>query len=214
MSEFIPSRDGFAFVNGFRGSPLPIDLGAAGKNLGVPDRFGLCGGMSTAAADYFLARKSVPLNTKPPARDTALYRYLYQRQNASLGPMRSMALKFFEWMRLPDADVQARTRDELPSAIRAVKSSQPAVLGLVLVRVGQKDGQAWENHQVLAFGLVERPGEVAFKVYDPNFPRRDDIEIRVRDGADGATCARVVPGRKDEPVRGLFLMPYEPATPE
>src|SRR5204863_294830 len=73
-----------------------------GAGLGLPREYGLCGGMSLAAADFYLANKPVPDFTKPPAQGTPLYEYMYQRQADSMGPLGVMALKFWGWMRLPD----------------------------------------------------------------------------------------------------------------
>src|SRR3954462_5939222 len=69
---FTPRHDGFGFRNIFRGSPLPASVRDAdsgplraiklglGSGLGLPSEFGLCGGMSIAAADYYLAKVPVP----------------------------------------------------------------------------------------------------------------------------------------------------------
>ena len=69
FTDFRPSRDGLRSWNSFSGSSLPIDLGAAAEtSLGLPRRFGLCGGMSCAAADYFLA---VPQSQRARGRPCA-----------------------------------------------------------------------------------------------------------------------------------------------
>ncbi len=55
FADFRPSLHGFRFTNHFTGSPLPFSLGGLEKHLNLPNDFGLCGGMSFAAADFFLA---------------------------------------------------------------------------------------------------------------------------------------------------------------
>src|SRR5262245_39902796 len=44
FASFRPSQHGFAFNNRYYGSPLPVVLGNE-KRLGIPERYGLCGGM-------------------------------------------------------------------------------------------------------------------------------------------------------------------------
>ncbi|MFN0130921.1 MAG: hypothetical protein ACKVW3_00060 [Phycisphaerales bacterium] len=96
LAEFRPSLHGFRFVNSFTGSPLPFGLGKAEKSLNVPNRFGLCGGMSFAAADFFLAARPRPDARQPPTQGDPLYNFLYGRQVVSLGTMGVMAAKFME----------------------------------------------------------------------------------------------------------------------
>src|SRR4051812_37428544 len=84
FADFRPSLHGFAFRNDFQGSPLPINLGSAERALKPPSHYGLCGGMSSAAADFYLAGCPIPIHATPPAHGTPLYTYLYTRQSASL----------------------------------------------------------------------------------------------------------------------------------
>jgi hypothetical protein len=216
FAEFRPSRDGFRFVNSFVGSPLPLLLGASEKRLGTPERFGLCGGMSCAAADFFLARGEVPeLHDAPPCGHP-LYDYIYQRQLTTFAPAGAMAVKFIEWMDLPEegpSGTRARTQVELPEITAALALGQPVILGLVIVaRTGGK--KAWENHQVLAYAAELLPMEVIeLRIYDPNFPGRDDAVVRITPHPEGARCTLLVGGRSVTHIRGLFRMPYSPLRP-
>ena len=73
---FLPSKHGFEFRNVFRGSPLPALLRnaesgplramRAGVDAGLPTEYGLCGGMSLAAADFYLSRATPIQTTTPP----------------------------------------------------------------------------------------------------------------------------------------------------
>jgi len=251
IAEFKPSAHGFKFVNFFRGSPLPDSLknddsdlaksirGTIEKNVKLPDSFGLCGGMSAAAADFFFARREVPDATKPPVDGTPLFRYLQQRQGDSLGQYSIMALKFAEWMKLPDGGEEgtgAKSLNEVPKILEALKSGRLVALGLVFTRVGE--GTLWENHQVLVYGVTDS-GEgdkrvVDFKTYDPNYPLDDGLVIRVRgfgeaskekpgktEAAGGesnhapnlVTISRLPSKHKPASVRGFFVMPYSARTP-
>jgi hypothetical protein len=228
---FQPSTHGFHFLNRFEGSPLPISLGALEQRLNLPSRYGLCGGMSSAAADFFVAGRSMPVLKESPARGTPLYRYLYQRQIDSLGTLGLYAAKFASWMAMPDSGLtgtQSRTKDELDSLIARLGRGELVLLGLVLVSFDHTS-ELWQNHQVMAYKLEPRPkGAVDILIYDPNFPNADHAAIRVEPcvvsvtppGALplpmpvlGVACKRVVPGRTNTPVRGFFPMPYAPATP-
>jgi hypothetical protein len=230
---FSPARDGFAFKNNFTGSPLPSGLRAGTaraveKGLGLPHEFGLCGGMSLAAADFYLAKRTPPDMTKPPEQGTPLYEYLYQRQRDSMGPMGVMALKFWNWMQLPDhADkgecTQKLTAAELPGIVSRLRARQLVPVGLVLS--SQSKGKLWENHQILGYGVREKPGGVVeLKVYDPNFPRDDKLVIRLTPVGESAAkdaapyareyeCERISGKGLVKKVRGVFAMPYEPKTP-
>jgi hypothetical protein len=249
---FIPNKHGYGFRNIFKGSPLPAVLRGASagpmravgleldSGLGLPTEFGLCGGMSLAAADFYLAKRPVPDLTKPPEQGTPLYEYLYQRQADSMGPLGVMALKFWTWMKLPNHSdtgecTQKLTAAELPGIVKRLKARQLVPIGLVLTNSG--DGKLWENHQILGYGVKEcEHGVVELLVYDPNFPKDDKVVIRVTpvtkdapteakstDATKAAkskapapteyTCERVTGKGLVKKVRGLFSMPYEPKTP-
>lgn len=235
ISEFRPSQHGFPFVNSFSGSPLPGVFGNLGVDsaLGAPNTFGLCGGMSFAAADFFLARTPVPTQTAPPRRGTPLFRFLQQRQLDSLGPRLTLAARFSLWMSAEDfgpGGVAAHTLPELLDIAEALSRAEPAILGLVLTRRAPGGGALWENHQVLA-RAAHRPtaNQLTLSIYDPNYPGIDDAVIHsrlviagsipsggpiaVRFPVLGAISQRVVPGRRATPVRGIFRVPYAPATP-
>jgi hypothetical protein len=115
---FLPSTHGFAFVNAFKGSPLPPAL----RRLpvfaqdAIPARFGLCGGMCLLAADYFHADAPMPQETEPPADGTPLYAAIYQRQLDSFDGI-NLPLRVLQLMASPDAGpngLEALTARELP----------------------------------------------------------------------------------------------------
>jgi len=238
--EFDPKVHGFGCQNSFEGSPLPPVLrGTASQTvraitkgveleLGLPQRFGLCGGMSLAAADYFLAGRTVPFVTAPPAQDTPLYDYFYQRQTDSMGQFGVMALKFLRWMDLPDTtengeSTASLTALELPAVLARIRDGHLVPLGLVLKST--QSGRLWENHQVLAFGCDELPGGVVeVSVYDPNFPGNDKVVLRVTPVEKVATvvggdtrfqvmCEREAGKGRLTKVRGFFVMPYTYRSP-
>lgn len=230
--SFLPSRHGFAFVNSFTGDPLPEMLqetaiarlarqqGAA-AGLDVPTRFGLCGGMSAAAADFFRAGRSVPGDKMPPREGDRLYAYLKQRNLDSLGAG-LMAIRFIEWMNLPesaDGDcTRARTAEEMNTIDAILKRHGLAPIGLVYV--DSKTGTPWENHQVLAYRMERGETNAVVHIYDPNFPRDDNarLEIQLTTDDAGRALAAVVQkttrwGTNSRHVRGVFAMPYASRVP-
>jgi hypothetical protein len=221
---FAPSRHGFGFKNIFKGSPLPPSLRGAssgalkavGDGLGLPREFGLCGGMSLAAADFYLADRKAPDLSKPPEQGTPLYEYLYERQADSMGPMGVMALKFWTWMKLPDHSdtgqcTQKLTAAELPGIISRLKARQLAPVGLVLS--SSTEGKLWENHQILGYGVKEKDGGVIdLLVYDPNFPGDDHVVIRLTpvEEAKAPEPKKDAEAKKDEkPVKAPASAPTE-----
>lgn len=226
--EFLPSRHGFAFRNSFTGSPIPRSIRetAAGtfverlarRAADVPERFGLCGGMSAAAADFFLARVPIPPDQEPPAPDSPLYDYLQQRQQESLGDLAVLSLKFMQWMQLPDLSETGPSTGGLSSAeLGAIRERLDAgellPIGLVYVRAGE--GRPWDNHQVLAYGVeAGEAGEVRVRVYDPNAPGDDAAVIVVKpaaaqaDGSAQVTAVQRFGSKRERVVRGFFAMPY------
>jgi hypothetical protein len=219
---FEPALHGFKFHNSFSGYPIPFDI----PRLPPPaENYGLCGGMSAAACDFFAAERAIPASQSVPAKGTRLYDYLYQRQLATLGESGAYILRFLAWMALPDDHVHGvrglTYRDELPAVRRELEQGRPAVIGLVYVS-SNESMRVWENHQVVAYAVDESPNpDTAFvlRIYDPNLPNRDDITIscermrvaRVRvlfwrQNVYGLRCVQHVPGKPDRQVRGFFLM--------
>ena len=251
IRTFRPSTNGFAFVNHFTGSPIPFSLGGLENKIGAPSTFGLCGGMSFAAADLFLAGRTPPTRDKPPVKGEpegggAWFGYIQTRQLASLGPSLEQAAKFGRWMSLPDdggrADMpllgtRTMTLCELGEIRTALAAGKPVALGLVYNRhasnteAGGRTGVPWENHQVLAYDATTQSragkGGTTIRIYDPNYPKRDDAIIRcdlvltgsmlagpwggVRVPVLGVESMRVIGTQRPTLVRGVFAMPYTPA---
>lgn len=204
IRTFRPSANGFAFVNHFTGSPIPFSLGGLENKLGAPSTFGLCGGMSFAAADLFLASKKPPTRDKPPVKGEpegggAWFDYIQGRQLTSLGRGLEQATKFGRWMSLPDDGgrtdaplLGTRTMSlcELGNIRATLAEGKPVVLGLVFNRHASNTeargriGLPWENHQVLAYDAARdstsgRTNDaVSIRIYDPNYPKQDDAAIR------------------------------------
>jgi hypothetical protein len=236
FADFKPSAHGFRFTNSFSGSPLPSALASLGALAGAPTQFGLCGGMSSSAADYYLARREAPTLDKPPKQGTPLYQYLYQRQVASLGAGLAAAGNFADWMqRSEDGVLGTRhlTGAGLPAILADIELGKPVVLGLV--HVGAADRRPiWENHQVLAFRASSRPAGTDLLIYDPNHPGNDAVIVHTEPVLVGTllipgaidirlpvigresqlqAAATATRPKREKVVRGFFAMPYGPVMP-
>ncbi len=229
--EFKPSVHGFKFVNTFSGYPLPFSIPNLPNLSTVESSYGLCGGMSCAAYDLLLAGKSIPSITTAPAQGSTLHEYLYRRQVDTFGALGEYIAKFAQWMVLPDDTIlgtQKRTYDEFEEIRAKLDDGNAVVLGLVYVS-GSDSLKIWENHQVLAYGYSEvSDTTIDINIYDPNYPQRDDVVIRVERISVGTTFVPGVPPRKrtvlgfrctqkvsnrNQNVRGFFAMPYVPVAP-
>lgn len=231
-TNFLPSLHGFGFVNSFSGLPLPFSTSALPGISTILSRskscYGLCGGMSSAAWDFFIAGRTIPSIITVPETGSPLHRYLYQRQIDTYGFLGKSIGKFAKWMALSDSKVQKRTDDELQQICDRLDNYQAVILGIVYVSL--VDTLAiWLNHQVLAYGYAEKsPKTLNINIYDPNFPGRDDVIIEIKrefpsfqctqklSGADykNARGLIVIPsGAVYRNIRGFFAMPYIPVNP-
>ncbi len=192
-SGFLPSKHGFVFVNHFSGSVLPKSFGVLG-GLIQQSSYGLCGGMSFAAADFFLAHRAVPAaaatvagSAAQPQAGTPLREYLHRRQLDSLGGLSAglpQALRFAAWMSARDngpMGTRAMTAAEMARVVRTLAAGNISMLGLVYVGTSGSGsysrGQLTDNHQVVATAIKPRAGGFDVMLYDPNFPADDTARL-------------------------------------
>jgi hypothetical protein len=221
--DFRPSRHGFHFDNRFPPGPT-LRLGPLDPRLiGVGDAAaGLCGGMVLTVRDLFEARVDPPPDREPPPNGSRRFRALVRRQVQSLDWLRVPA-RFYDagafrpdppawWSRLlARRPPREASLDRAWPAIREeIDAGRLAVVGLVR-RPAANPFRLSLNHQVLAFGYRVEPGLVAIRVYDPNWPDRDDVEARIRLGPGGRPTG--LESSTGEPLAGLIALPYPPAEP-
>ena len=197
---FRPTRHGFPFANTWRDAVL-----------GVIASRGRCGGMVFAALDYFNAGEPIPGAGRPaelPAHDSALARLVWRRQVASITTgLGSNLWRFALLTYLPSGaplGAAETTRREILPLAEALAAGRPVPLGLVsalslrhLVR----------NHQMLAYGAEVGERVVLVRVYDPNYPRRDDVMLEI-DIDGGQVIERI--GARRVTWRGFFVERYAP----
>jgi hypothetical protein len=229
--SFKPSAHGFKFPNSFSWPPPVIirALSRLGVSLKPGGGYGLCGGMSVLAADYFrFGRPIPPLTTEPPV-GSRLYLKILGRQldslrlnPASIGRpgFGAPVLKFVRWMILPDRGVLSTatlTAKEFIAVRAALALGRFVDLGLVLARF--PEGRQGDNHQVLALCLHKRSTRrFDIAIYDSNEPQRDDISIEVQIAGGQTQATEVIPARGARaeeriPIRGFFVIPFVPKAP-
>jgi len=230
---FLPSVHGLPFANAFPPGPTlrlgPLDP----RVVGFGDASaGLCGGMALTARDLYEVGLSAPASEAsegetpggagPPANGSPRFRALVRRQVQSL-----------DWLRVPlrYLDLQAM-RPDPPSGLAAVLHREPPRVQAILdewplIRAEIDGGHAsvvglirtaggspWDltrNHQVLEFAYAAGDRFVTIRVYDPNHPRRDDVELRASISADHGALWRDrirLTQSTGEPLLGFFRQPY------
>jgi hypothetical protein len=232
---FLPSLHGFRFANRWPAGPTvtfgPFDP----RILGIGDASaGLCGGMVATVRDLFVAGIAIPADAEPPANGSPRFRAIVRRQVESLDWLR-VPLRFFDlqafrpdpptgWsvaLRRPPPRVIA-VRDEWPRIRADIDAGRLPVVGLVRV-AGWSPRALAINHQVLAWGYEQDAGSVRIRVYDPNHPGDDDVELRAAVEPVPGTPSEAGPGplgpdlvhlaqSSGEPLLGFFRQPYAPPT--
>jgi hypothetical protein len=220
-----PSVVGFKFINNFTGFPLPFSIPLLPGVTNIPPNYGLCGGMSSAAYDFFLAGRTIPATTDVPRTGSNLQRYLFKRSMDTFGPLGSSLVKVAQWTALPDTGengTQKQSYDQFQEIKTGLDSSQAVVIALIYKSASTPAEllqTIWGNHQVLALGYQGNlDGSADIQIYDPNFPLRDDVFIHlspetVDGGLPGLSCIQMVGGQAYSNVRGILAMTYNPVEP-
>ena len=161
-TPFQPDVHGFHFSNSFDNHRWigPVHINPRGR----------CGGMSYAALDFFLTETAIPDDTTPPPEGSGLSTYLSHRQDKSLSntldkwielsvnPFGWRTSEFWHW------GIQDHSGGRLEELKSQIDQGRPAVLGLFNAH------NHIRHHQVLAIGYEGGPGDLAIRVYDPNYP--------------------------------------------
>ena len=179
VPDFLPSTHGLRFANRFPPGPT-VRLGPIDPRLvGVGDASaGLCGGMAWFVRERFESGLPIPPTTEPPVNGSPLFLTLVNRQVRSLDwlwtPLR------YWWMgAIGPGRAARRTRDVEWPRIRAdIDAGSLVRVGLVRHH-GLSPWGMTRSHQVIAYAW-ERDGDaLTLRIYDPNWPGRDDIAVRL-----------------------------------
>jgi hypothetical protein len=217
VPEFLPSRHGFHFANRFPAGPTvtlgPIDIRWFG---GIGDASaGLCGGMSATVRDLFERGAEPPPHHEPPTNGSSRFKALVRRQVETLDWLR-VPLRFYDlsafrpspptwWSRLLRRHPAGNTtfEREWPRIREDLDTGRLVMIGLIRAATANPF-RLTSNHQVLAYGYRVEPPVVALRIYDPNWPDRDDVEARLIVRPDGIRAESTT----GEQLLGFFRAPY------
>jgi hypothetical protein len=226
VQGFLPSRNGFGFVNRWPAGPA-FEWRLRYFRIGIGEvAEGLCGGMCFTAADRYLRGEAPPSDAGPPPWGTPLFDEIAHRQLDSLELGRTPLRFWWAAARLQAGRWTAGDQVREWRAIRAdIDAGRPAMLGLVR-SAAVNPFALTKNHQVLGFAYEAGPALATIRIYDPNHPGRDDVSTRLRiggvatpgapatapAGAGRATVERPVSLEQTtgEPLLALLRLPYRP----
>jgi hypothetical protein len=184
VTGFLPSANGFHFANRYPPGPT-VRLGFIDPRwVGVGDaEAGLCGGMSWYVRERFESGQPIPTDTAAPDNGSPLFRAIVRRQVLSLDWLRG-PLRFWMAAGTPPDRLKGRTLEvEWPRIRAAIDGGRLPMLGLIRHR-GWNPFHLTSDHQVLAFAYESAgpSGPHTLRLYDPNWPNRDDVSITLLSG--------------------------------
>jgi hypothetical protein len=214
VAGFLPSVQGFHFSNAWPSGPTvrfgPLDP----RWIGIGNAAnGLCGGMVYTVGDLFAAGIAMPADREPPANGSPRFGAIVRRQVESLAFL-SVPVRF--WLRSAlggsiGGDRARATLDrEWPKAKALLDAGHVAMIGLIRV-ASANPWNLTRNHQVMAWGYAEDGWGVTLRLYDPNWPDRDDVTVTIQ--LDPALRPTGLSQSTGEPLLGWFVLPYSPADP-
>jgi hypothetical protein len=223
VAGFLPSLHGLHYQNNWPSVPaktVQVRVGAISATIGLGDASGgLCGGMVFTVRDLFERHLEPPASATNPAPGSPAFAYLVDRLLASLRGLHGAALgaRYYEWMVLPDriplvkrGVAELTVRESLPEARACIDAGHLAPLGLVCA-ASARPHDLGRNHQVLAHSYQTDATHTVLRVYDPNWPDRDDITLTC--DLRGSAVHPFAYSPADHAVRGFFLSEYAPADP-
>jgi hypothetical protein len=175
--------------------------------------------MAFAARDRFESGEVPPPDTGPPPTGSSLFREIVRRQVDSFDHLVLVPLRFYvlaavhptrasAWTRVvglaPRSTVAVR--DEWPKIRADINAGHLSMLGLIR-STSANPIHLGHNHQVVAWGYDVSPTELTLRLYDPNWPDRDDVELRVHLAGGSAVDLTQSTG---EALFGFFRAPYSP----
>lgn len=174
---FLPSTHGLHFANRFPPGPTvhfgPFDP----RWIGIADASsGLCGGMAWYVRERFEAGQPIPPDKEPPTNGSALFQTLVDCQVESLAWLRTPLAFWLMGARGPGGAAHRTREHECPRIAASIAQGRLARVGLVRHQ-GLNPFQLTESHQVVAYVAESTGDATTFRIYDPNHPDSDDIEI-------------------------------------
>jgi hypothetical protein len=176
---FVPSANGLHFANRWPSGPT-VRLGPLDPRLiGIGDASaGLCGGMSWYVRERHRAGLPVPPDVTAPANGSPLFKSIVRKQVQSLDWLR-VPLRFWRFAAMGRGALTRRTLEAEWPRIRArIDAGNLAAIGLVRHH-GWNPFHLTRDHQVLAhaYETAGPGGPHTLRLYDPNWPDRDDVTV-------------------------------------
>lgn len=209
----------------------PLVVLGVGRSLGnaiasgLPQMYGLCGGMAFAALDYYRIGLPLPRGTGPsdqPTRKTpkgaTLRSYLWQRlmDSLTIGRAAANTLAYMGALHLMpkrwpfrggDSWLLTLTKVHWRHLKRHIDAGEPWPIGLVGTT---KD--PFTNHQVLACGYDDSgDGRRTIYIYDMNCPGAEQT-LRLDFRGESLLADESCPGGRGS-LRGFFCENYSPSQP-
>ena len=194
MPGFLPSVQGLHFANRWPHGPTvrfgPVDP----RWVGIGDAAnGLCGGMSWYVRDRYVSGRPVPADTEPPANGSSLFTTIVRLQVRSLEWLRT-PLHFWWMSALGPGGAAGRSRDvEFPRIRADIDAGRLAMVGLVRA-TGWNPFHLTQNHQVAAWAYDIDGETITLRLYEPNWPDRDDVTVTMEGGHLRQSTGEVLAG--------------------
>ncbi len=179
VPHFLPSLQGLHFANSYPPGPTvtfgPLDP----RWIGIGDAAnGLCGGMSWYVREKYRAGLPVPADTDAPVNGSPLFRAIVRFQVQSLDMLRT-PLHLWRAAALGPAGLARRSREVEWPRIRAdIDTGRLAMVGLVRT-TGWNPFKLTRNHQVAAWAYEVDGARTELRLYEPNWPNRDDVTVTI-----------------------------------
>jgi len=190
---FLPSTRGLHFPNRYPPGPT-IRLGPLDPRLiGLGDAsMGLCGGMCFYVQRRFAADQPVPAQTTVPENGSELFRQIVREQLRSFR-LGIVPLRFWRMAAQSAEQRLDRTRNREWPRIRAdLDAGKLTTIGLIRL-TARNPFKLIGNHQVLAYGYEIDDDTIRIRIYDPNWPDRDDVTVSL-DGTSPQSTGEAVLG--------------------
>jgi hypothetical protein len=134
--------------------------------------------MAWYVREHFEAGLPIPPDREPPANGSPLFQALVRRQVQSLDWLQT-PLNFWWSGAFGAARAAHRSREiELPHIHAKIEGHRLAAVGLVRHQ-GLNPMSLKESHQVLGYGYEVEGEIVSLRIYDPNWPDRDDVVVAI-----------------------------------
>lgn len=191
-TNFKPSIHGWPFGNSWTKSFL-FDK--------ITFDMGFCGGMCWKALQRFFHAIPLPRDLPQPDEGDDLFEELWDAQVDSV-PFSTLK-KIYEWQMSPDlchrhrlelfSSLGSRTQRAWPKVKKSIDAFKPVTVTLIGSSNDTAPSHLADSHRVVAYAYKVTDPEsgapsgakdkVTLKIYDPNYPNRDDVELTFYLGA-------------------------------